>query len=169
MNQEPGLTDEVVMIFVDSEIVNDGEALDPVGCGTRVAPRPEWMHRRSAQRALLSRNSQLDKLIAVLWGDGRDRLQLVLACDRIPCPDFVACLDALDGDCAVICMDRRASRETFRAGQPRLGVLKQPSDSLAYANEEQIGQYALNVLLDCDFQWQRPGRSTRNRLPLPSQ
>jgi hypothetical protein len=55
------------------------------------------MHRRSAQRALLSRNSQLDKLIAVLWGDGRDRLQLVLACDRIPCPDFVTCLDAAGG------------------------------------------------------------------------
>ena len=47
MNQEPGLTDEVVMIFVDSEIVNDGEALDR---GNRLDRDPAAILRFQAGR-----------------------------------------------------------------------------------------------------------------------
>ena len=105
------------------------------------------MDGSGAKRRLLARDAQLDEFVTVLWSDCRDGLQLVLSRPRVMRPDLVACLDSLYGDCAVICLDRCARRETFRAGQPRLGVLKQPSDSPAYTNEEQIGQYAFNMLL----------------------
>ncbi len=87
MNEEPGFTDEVVMIFVDSEIVDDllillrGDALDfrpfavdgfgqfarfqasgvdPVRFLVRGALDPEGMGDGGAQRGCFAGDAQLD-------------------------------------------------------------------------------------------------------------
>ena len=142
MHQQPFVADEVVVVFLNGEIVHGGEAVerfdglygdpaavlgfqllarnqvsgvDPVRLVLRIAPRTEGVNRRGPQGVLFTGNAQLQQFVAMAGSNGCDALQLVLAGGFIVRPDLVANLDALDRHCAVVGLHRRAGCETAGA------------------------------------------------------
>jgi len=126
--QQPLFADEVVVVFLNGEIVNDGglveggdgqdscptaalrldllacnqiAGVDPVRRVACIAPRPERMRGRGPERNRLAFDAQLHQLVEVLRRDVCDSSQRRRPGLLVPRPDLVTHLDALDGNCAV--------------------------------------------------------------------
>ena len=146
MNQEPGLPDEVIMIFGDSEIVNRSIALE--WCDSRdpspspanreqlithlhfpgrhpgtvrgvAAFHPEGMPSAGVQWLVLALDADFQKLVVVRWSQRRDALVFQLASGPVTGQNFVPDLDRLNRYIAMVSMDRRPCSKAQEAAPLR--------------------------------------------------
>jgi len=163
MNEEPSLTDEVVMVIGDSEIVNrlvagdrvDGGDHAPLAadglqavadahlsCGNPRALRfaaldPERVPGAGTQRIMLALDAHLKQLVVVRGGQRGDGSGLQFAGGAVAGHDLVADCDLLDGRVAVVGVDGRAG------GEGICGCVARASVSVIRSDVPQTQQFLL--------------------------
>lgn len=117
MNQESGLIDEVIMIFVDGEVVD----VDPVAAvGLASLPLERVAEGRTERRGL-ALNLQVQQLAGMPGNKRRDRFQFELARLTVAGQYPVAHRNLLHRDIAIVGVNRRVCGKALRAARVNLG------------------------------------------------